>query len=162
MRQIGIERHSRVMRYSILIAVGLLAVIYLLARLRIGLPGTTFEARAAPGTATPAWLGDVTMLLLLAAIWPLQRMLRRIEAGDAFSVATVGDFRAFSAWLLALSLVRAVVPSLFAQAQARGAPIALALDIRDLLLLMVTLILFLVARLFERARMAEQDVAEIV
>ena len=165
MHKIDIGRHARWLRLAILAVVGLLAAVYLLARFGIRLPGVTIQSRSAPGAATPAWVGDVTLMLLATSLWPLQALLRKVESGDAFSVAMVRDFRAFAAWLLALSLFRVVVPTLFAQVQGsagHGARVALMLDLRDLLLLMFTLILFLVARLLERARAAEESMAEIV
>lgn len=165
MRKIGIERHARWLRLAIVAVVGLLAAVYLMARFGIGLPGLTIQSRSVAGSATPAWVGDVTLVLLAASLWPLQALLRKVEAGDAFSVAMVRDFRAFAAWLLALSLFRVVAPTLLSQFQesaAQGLRVALMLDLRDLLLLMFTLILFLVARLLERARAAEESMAEIV
>jgi hypothetical protein len=165
MRKFGIERHARWLRLAIPAVIGLLAALYLLARFGIGLSGVTVVSRSAAGGTAPVWLGDVTLLLLVASMWPLQRMLRKIEAGDAFSVAMVRDFRAFAAWLLALSLFRTVAPGLFAVLAAPAVDdvrVALTVDVRDLLLLMFTLILFLVARLLERARLAEEAMAEIV
>ena len=73
-------------------------------------------------------------------------------------------FRAFAFWLLLVAIVWIVAPiaggTRWPAGEARR--IEFTLQLRDLLTLGVALILFLVARLLERARAIDEEMREIV
>jgi hypothetical protein len=76
----------------------------------------------------------------------------------------IGAFRAFALWLLIVAIVWIVAPIVVAVISGPDAEhaYALKLQLRDLLTIGITLILFLVARLLERARAIDEEMREIV
>jgi hypothetical protein len=110
-------------------------------------------------------VGDGTVLLLLVALFRLTQMLRLIQMGEMFSVEVIGRFRSFAFWLLLLALYGLVAPTLLALAEGAATGthrLAFVLDFRQLLTLGITVLLFLLARLLERAREIEAEMREIV
>ena len=91
-------------------------------------------------------------------------MLGAIAEGDLFSARVVGAFRAFAFWLLLIALVWIVAPIVGALLAGPGEArhIELTFQLRDVLTVGVALILFLVARLLERARTIDEEMREIV
>lgn len=159
----GIVRAARRLRIGVLATASLLGLLYLAARLQLGGDRLQVERSAAAMSELAPFAGDVLVLLLAAALIPLLRMLRAVEQGEIFSVQVVGLFRSFAMWLLLVAVVSVAAPLLLAVVDgAEDHRIALRLDVRDLLGLAVTLLLFLVARLLERTRMIEAEMREIV
>ena len=88
-----------------------------------------------------------------------------MPTGDLFSARVVGAFRAFAFWLLLVALVWIVAPiaAVLARRSRRcAASIEFRLQLRDVLTVGIALILFLVARLLERARTIDEEMREIV
>lgn len=157
----GIARAARRLRIGVLVAGMLLGLLYLAGRLQLG--GDSLQIERGAVSALVPIAGDLQVLLLAAALDPLTRMLRAVEQGQLFSVQVVGLFRSFAMWLLLLAVVSVGAPLLLGLADGvDNHRIALRLNLRDLLSLAVTLLLFLIARLLERARTIEAEMREIV
>jgi hypothetical protein len=159
-----VVRGARRLRFALDAAIVAVALLYLLARLEIdvGAFKVAFGDPLAPGPA--AWLLDVGIVLLLVAFVRLHQMLTLLGAGEMFSIGVVRRFRDFAFWLL-LAAACGFAATLFGHlsgGQAHDGAVRLALDMRQLLFLAIAALLFLIARLLERAREFEQDSKEIV
>ncbi len=109
------------------------------------------------------WIADVSVMLLLVALWRLTQMLGRISSGELFSSAVISRFKSFAFWLLLTALFGLLAPAMaqFLQFPATE-QLAFVIDFSKLVTVGVTLVLFLIARLLERARQIEQENREIV
>jgi small-conductance mechanosensitive channel len=109
-------------------------------------------------------IADVSVLLLLIALTRLTQMLGRIAAGELFSAAVIGRFRGFAFWLLSMALLGLVAPAIIGLFASTSDPTALHLAIRysEVITVGVTLVLFLLARLLERARGLDEEVREFI
>ncbi len=109
-------------------------------------------------------IADITIVLLSVALYQLSRMLGAIADGDLFSARVVAAFRAFAFWLLLVALVWVVAPVTAVLLAGPGGShrFEFKLQLRDILTIGVALILFLVARLLERARTVDEELREIV
>jgi hypothetical protein len=117
--------------------------------------------------ADPRLTGTLVFGLIELALFQLLRMLGRISAGELFSVGVIRHFRGFAFWLMIVALVgvfgRMIATAISGPGLTPGQPhIALALDLRNVLTLGITLLLFLLARLLERARQIDEENREIV
>jgi hypothetical protein len=161
-----IARTAARLRIGLFAAVAVMVVLYLAARFQLQVGQAHVEYRSHGVTPAAARIaGDGTMVMLLVALWRLTQMLGLIRDGDMFSVDVVRRFRGFAFWLLLMALYGFAAPILLTFA--RGLPdgqhrIAFALDLRELLTVGITLLLFLLARLLERARAIEAEMREIV
>lgn len=159
----GIGRAARRLRIGVLLAGGILGLLYLASRLQLGGDSVQIERGMAAASPLAPWAGDVLVLLLAAALLPLIRLLRVVEQGELFSAKVVGLFRSFAMWLLLLTTASLGAPLLLELVEgARDGQLALRLNLRDLLVLAITLLLFLIARLIERARLIEDEMRAIV
>lgn len=104
--------------------------------------------------------GGVTILLEIA-LFELVRMLSLIGAGEYYSVRVVRHFRNFAGWLLSLALI-AFFASMLRPSQHGEMKIEVRIDFNSLLIVGLTLLLFLLARVLERAGEIEQENREIV
>lgn len=110
----------------------------------------------------------VSGVVFALGLWRLARMARRIEAGELFAPATIADMRAFTALVLASALVSILLPPLvaFARALATAPPgarqVTLSFSGGDFFGLLVSAILFLVARLLTEAQRIADDMNQIV
>ena len=161
-----IRRSATRLRWAVWLVVGAMTIGYAAGRLGLAAGFVRLESRSAFGESSAALIAaDLCVLLLVVAMWRLSQMLGALAAGDLFSARVVRGFRSFAWWLLLFAgvaiVAKWVVGSLPGQA---GGPhrIAIALDLSDLLMLGLTLILFLVARLLERARQIEDEMREFV
>lgn len=103
-------------------------------------------------------------LLVLAGLWQLVRMLALIEAGDRFSPRVTRRFRHF-ALLMLLAATTSAVATWFAPRtliDPHHRALTLTIDFRDIWVMLVAGILFLVARLLDEAQRIEADLGEIV
>ena len=109
-------------------------------------------------------LADVSILLLSVALYQLTKMLGAIAEGDLFSARVVKAFRSFAFWLLLVALVWIVAPVVAVLLAGPGDAhrMEFRLQMRDVLTVGIALILFLVARLLERARTVDEELREIV
>lgn len=143
----------------------------------LGLGAMLVAAVLLPGPAVhlgPASLPRPAALALSAAeiavVWlalfRLAAMLRRIERGERFSAGVTHDFRRFAAWLVSAAFVRIVMPpvlaTLLALANGGHGRVELGLADGDLVALLVSALLFFVARLFDEAAQYELDSRAII
>jgi hypothetical protein len=165
----SIRASARRLRYAALATIALfelvllLAVWLLLAGGRDSVPALQIRDSGLPPWAAAASLLLIGLLVGLALL-RLVRMLARVEAGAPFAAA--GDLRGFAFYLLLAVLVSVFAPALFglvAQAQA-GADhrLELALGSTELLALLVSALLFFVARLLDEAQRLADDHSQIV
>ena len=156
---------ARRLRWAVWIFWGCIVGAYAAGRFGLSLDYLSVRARASVEEAGPLMIiADITILLLSVALWQLGRMLGAIAEGDLFTARVVGAFRAFAFWLLLVALVWIVAPIvgvLFA-GPSDGHRLEFKLQLRDILTIGVALILFLVARLLERARTVDEELREIV
>jgi hypothetical protein len=149
---------------GIFLVMALMVLLYAAARLGLQFGAVKVESRVHGGLPGHGqWMADVTVVLLTIAFFQLTRMLGRLAAGDLFSAAAVGHFRSFALWLLITALfglAGPIVSPLLAGERAGG--FHFLLDFQKLLMVAVTLVLFLLARLLERARRLDEEVREFV
>src|SRR5947209_8793927 len=161
----SIAASARRLRIAVLAAFALFALIYLSARPGIGLigPPIHIKSRTIDELGTPYITDCLTALLAVSVYW-LAEALRAIAGGGLFSATVVRRFRLFALWLLIMALFGFVAPMI--AGAVLGPPgkhlIRIIVDARDLLLIGITLVLFLFARLLERARVIEDEMREIV
>ena len=149
------------LRAAVFITAGVLVALYVAARfgLQFGHARVIYEEHG-PATAAARLVNDVCVALLVAALFRLTQVLKRISEGDFFGIEVIRRFRSFAWWLLLMSVLELAGPSL-AQSSVPG-QIRFAIDSRDVLFLGITIFLFLLARLLERARTIEEEMREIV
>ena len=162
----GIIKAAARLRWGVFAAIATIALLYLAARFDLQPGGAHIEYQIHEVSTTVGKLvADSSVVLLLVALLRLTQMLRRIEHGELFSVAVIGRFRGFAFWLLLLALYGLVAPTIFALVEGaahRSHQFAFVIDFRQLLTLGITVLLFLLARLLERAREIEAEMREIV
>ena len=150
------------MQLAVIGSVIVLAFLYLAARLGLSAGPVQVELGGHAAGITPLpWVADIGMLFLIAALWRLAQMLGLLAAGNLFTAEVISRFRAFAFWLMLSALVGVSSPLLTEMFGDPGAR-RMAIDLRQWLMLLVTLFLFLLARLLERARVLEEDAREIV
>jgi hypothetical protein len=142
------------------------ACTYIAGRLGLTAGPIRFETRSSVEHGVLGQLcSDGLVALLGISMWRLTQMLGAIADGDLFSVRVVRGFRSFAFWLLLLALLGIIAPILLELTKMQSGPVhrlAFPIELRDILALGVTLILFLVARILERARQIEDEMREIV
>lgn len=114
------------------------------------------------------------MILLVAtgvpfalALWELSRMLGRAEQGEIFSQPTIAHLRRFALFVLATAIVSICLPPIVAIAAALSAgqgleQVIVSFDGGDLFVLLVSALLFFVARLFEEGQRIADENRQIV
>ena len=162
----SIETAAARLRWGVLIGWVLLLLAYLAGRFGLAAGSLRFETHAS-GAGIPGGLAlsDLSIILLTIALFRLSQMLSAIAGGETFSADVVRSFRGFAFWLFLLALTWVVGPlaaELLREQSGAERELEFRLQVRDLLTLGITLILFLVARLLERARLIEEDMREIV
>jgi hypothetical protein len=100
-------------------------------------------------------------LVLEIALFELARMLTLVASGEYFSVRVIQHFRSFAGWLLFLALL-GFFGSMIRHSVSGGIGIEIGINFDYLLAVGLTLLLFLLARLLERAGEIEQENREIV
>ena len=115
----------------------------------------------------PAWPTVIALLLIGLfvglALWRLARMLAKVEAGSPFGAAA--DLRGFALFLLLSVLVSILAPVAAQGIAAIGDEshrVSLQLGLGELLMLLVTALLFFVARLLDEAQAIADDASQIV
>ena len=162
----SISRSAARLRWLVFVAMTVLAAVYLVARLHLQVSGVHIEYLIhGMDSRVGEIVGDISMALLLISLFVLTQMLRRIAHGELFSAGVVRSFRIFALWLLLLALFQLIAPAAlhFAEIAPSGRhELRLAIDMRNILTVGITLLLFLLARLLERARQIEDEMREIV
>ena len=152
------------MRIGIFAVMALMVILYGAGRFGLQLGGAKVEARVhGQDPSTAMLMADGTLLLLVVAFYQLTRMLGRIASGEMFTAQVIGHFRGFALWLLITALFGLAGPLAASLVASGGANhFEFVLDFQKLLLVVVTLVLFLLARLLERARRLEEENREFV
>lgn len=162
----AIARSAARLRWAVFTAMAFMAGLYLAARLGLELGQARVEYERHGATAQAAgFIGDVLVLLILVALYQLTAMLRRIAAGELFTAGVIGRFRSFALWLLLSALFGLLAPiglQLLGLVPGTGHRIRVAIDFREVIVVGVTLVLFLLARLLERARGLDEEMREFV
>lgn len=161
-----IGRTARRLRWGVWIFWTCVIAAYAASRFGLSLRGAVeVQAHSSEAEAgTPMIVADISIVLLSVALFQLSRMLAAIGEGDLFTARVVGAFRAFAFWLLLVALVWVAAPivAVFLTGPDENHRLAFKLQLRDVLTIGVALILFLVARLLERARTIDEEMREIV
>jgi hypothetical protein len=160
----GIRSTASRLRWVVIATMGAIILLFLLAQLGVDYPGFRVETREA-GTAGARLRAVGTLILLVLAMLRLVQMLGLIAAGELFGADVVRRFRGFAFWLLMMAsfdFLAPILAALLAPSPGGERRIAIILDVRALLIVGLTMLLFLVARLLERARELEAEVGEFV
>lgn len=138
------------------------ALLYAAARFEVMLGEVQVVAQAR-GEGPLLWLArDISALLLLAALWQLASMLRQVELGERFSLKVTGRFRRFALLLFLAAAVTLVAPLAGLIVPPASGRVEMAFSFRDVWTMLVTGVLFLVARLLDEAQQIETEMSEIV
>jgi hypothetical protein len=160
-----IGRTATRLRWTVWIFWVCVLLAYAVGRLGLTFGVVRVQAHSAAGDA-PSFMmiADISILLLSVALYQLTKMLGAIADGDLFSARVVRAFRAFAFWLLLVALVWIVAPvvAVLLAGPDDASRLEFRLQMRDVLTVGIALILFLVARLLERARMVDEELREIV
>jgi len=164
-----IRASARRLRYVALAAIALFELLLLFAVfVLIAGRRDDFPALHINDSGLPPWIAAASLLLigLLVgiALFRLARMLGRVEAGAPFAAA--GDLRGFAFYLLLAVLASVLVPTLLGVGAdlAAGARhrVAFSMGGTELLALLVSALLFFVARLLDEAQRLADDHSQIV
>lgn len=162
----AITRSAARLRLAVLLTILAMVALYALARLGMPLGTARVDYRAnGADVASTQIIGDITVALLVIALFRLSQMLGHIRAGQLFSAPVVARFRSFAFWLLIMALFELIAPTaaqLLTLSHGGDHRIEISVDFRDILTVAVTLVLFLLARLLERARTLDEENREFV
>ena len=152
------------LRYGVFAAMAAMVLLYAAGRFGLDIGTAHVEYQSHAAAAWSRAIGDLSLVLLLVALVRLAQMLRAIAAGDLFSARVIGHFRGFAFWLLLTALFGLIAPPL---SQLLSLPsgnhrFEIRIDFQEVLTVGVTLVLFLLARLLERARRLDEEVREFV
>ena len=149
-------------RLRIFVIVLMVAIAAVIALTWLGpTAGVHVEMRGHTAGVDPRIAATVQTLLLEIALFELAQMLTLLGSGEFFSVGVIRHFRRFALWLLLLALIGLFAPMLQLPNNQHMAT-AIAIDFREIVSVGITLLLFLLARLLERAGEIEQENREIV
>lgn len=165
MARSSIAKTAARLRWAVRIVWGCILLVYVAGRFGLDVGALKVQARATSGdVGAYISVADLLIVLLSVALWQLSRMLGAIAAGDLFSARVIGNFRGFALWLLVVAVVGIIAPIAVALLTGSdpGHRFEFKLQLRDLMTIGITLILFLVARLLERARTIDEEIREIV
>jgi len=159
-----ISRSASRLRWAVISAMAVMTLLYIAGRFGLQVGSARIEYRThGPDIPAARMLADFLLLLLLVALFRLTQMLGRITSGEFFSAAVIGHFRGFAFWLLLMALLGLVGPVVVGLI---GPPAhgryMFAIKYDGIITVGVTLVLFLLARLLERARRLEEENREFV
>ena len=162
----SVGRSAARLRLAVFITMGAMVVLYVAARLglQFGHARIIYQEHG-PGTLASHLINDACVALLIIALLRLTQVLKRVSEGDYFGIEVIRRFRSFAWWLLMMSLLEMVGPwivPLFDRPVSGPRVISFALDSRDVLFLGLTILLFLLARLLEKARAIDEEMRGIV
>ena len=164
MDNFAIARSARRLRIGVMVAIAAIVGIYLMGRF-----GPVGPVRVETHADSAGWLPramvDVTLVLFIIALFRLSQMLGAVADGPLFGPRVTRAFRGFAFWLFLATLIDVMASPAFAVAdaiRAGGGRSALVFELRDLLMLLGALFLFLLARMLEQARALETELEEIV
>lgn len=161
-----IRRSASRLRILVFAAMALIVLVYVAAQLNLQFGGAHVEYRGRElGVPYEQAIGAISLLLLLTALFRLAQMLRLIADGELFTMPVIRHFRGFALWLLVMAAFEMVAPvaaGMLGAAATRPHLVRLMFDLRDVLTLGITLLLFLLANLLERARRLDEEMREFV
>ena len=158
----ALRRDAARLRIVVIVAMVLLGSAILLAWVGGPLGIARVEMREHSGAFDPRLTGTISMVLIEVALFRLTQMLGAIANGDLFSSRVIRHFRGFAFWLFLVALGGALLPLIGSLAGTGPHRVAVVLDLTKILAVAVTLLLFLLARLLERARQLDEEMREIV
>ena len=161
-----VARSAARLRMAVFITMGAMLLLYGAARagLQLGHARVEYQEHG-PGSPAAHLISDASVVLLVVALFRLTQALKRISEGDFFGIDVIRRFRSFAWWLLVMSLFELFGPALAQFIDASGSAshqLRFAIDSRDVLFVGITVLLFLLARLLERARAIDEEMREIV
>ena len=162
----AIRLYAGRLRLAVLVVFGVVLTLILCGHfgVRIGSAPVLLQSRSIPLLGTFG-IADIVLMLIGIAIYWLSEGLGAVAAGALFSRAVVRPFRLFALWMLIAALFNTLAPMVLAASGISTGGrhhILLIVDVRDLLLVGLTLLLLLIARLLERARAIQDEMSEIV
>ena len=158
----GISRSAARLRIAVIVVMAVLALLVGLVWFGSAAGPVRVEVHDSGMWSDPRWSATIVFVLVELALFQLMQMLAAIRDGELFSVRVVGHFRQFAFWLMVLAIFGVAGPLIGSALGNDRGNVALILDLRHLITLGVTLLLFLLARLLERARQIEEEVQEFV
>ena len=161
MDNVTLPRRARALQLAVIGSMVVIVLLYVAARFSAAFGRVRVELGGHAGVPELPWASDIGMLLLVVALGRLAQMLGLLAAGNLFTVEVIGRFRGFAFWLM-LSAMVGVSHPLLAELLGAADPRRMAFDLRQWLMLLVTLFLFFLARLLERARALEEEAREII
>lgn len=159
---------ARVLRLIAIAALALIVIAFVISRLGLYLGPQVMVVRQGHGAdSLVANLAatDAGVLLFAVSLAQLIRLLGRLGSGELFGPAVTGAFRTFAFWLLLSAAVAIGGPLLAGLAGALSDASHRAefrISIRDVMFLVASLVIFLVARMFDEAARIESELEEIV
>lgn len=161
----SIARSARRLRFMVITGIVLIVAVYLVGLFGPQLGPVRVQSHPdARGSSGQVVIGLILLLFVLALI-RLAQMLSAVADGPLFGPRVTRAFRGFAFWLFLSTLVDVLAVPALAVADriaAGGGRAELAFELRDLLMLAGTLLLFLLARMLEQARAIEAELEEIV
>ena len=162
----AIKRYAERLRLGVFVVFALLLVLVAFGHFGMRIAGAPVLLQSrTPNFAGNFGMGDGILLLLAVAVYWLTEGLRAVAGGAIFSRTVVRSFRMFALWMLIVAVFSAVAPTLLATsrlATAHHHRLMIMIDVRDLLLVAITLLLLLISHMFERARALDDEMREIV
>ena len=162
MKATQVGRFARRLRHGVLTLALLLALATAASILLPAAPGQGGASLAADGLpqTLAAGIAVISVGLALIGLLELGRMLRLVEADAAFSPRATRHLKNFASLLIAAVLAATIAPGLVRLIRHEG--LILSLDSSDALLLLVSILIFLIARLFDAAARYQEDSRSIV
>jgi hypothetical protein len=159
-RRLRVGTLAGLLATTLLVAAAGLATLLGIGGLHLGTTGS-----GAPDAETAGAL--VSGIPFALGLWRLLAMLRRIERGEVFERATIADLRGFALWVLVSSIASIVAPPLIELllGLVRGGDsltVTLSFESGDFFALLVSALLFFIARLFGEAQRIADDNRQIV
>lgn len=165
----GVRIAAGRLRVAVIVVMVLVAAALALAWTgdRFGSARVEMRDHVAGGVVDPLIGATVAIAFAEIALLQLVRMLAAIAAGESFSVRVIGHFRSFAFWLMLMALAELALPLVaslagFGPDGVGNARFAFVIDLGSVIMVGVTFLLFLLARLLERARLIEEEIREIV
>lgn len=158
---------ARVLRLIAIAALALIVIAFVISRLGLYLGPQVMVVRQGHGadSLVANLATDAGVLLFAVSLAQLIRLLGRLGSGELFGPAVTGAFRTFAFWLLLSAAVAIGGPLLAGLAGALSDASHRAefrISIRDVMFLVASLVIFLVARMFDEAARIESELEEIV
>jgi hypothetical protein len=152
------------LRLLVFFAMASVVLIFAAARLDLQLAHAHVEYRL-HGTPYEPYIALGSIVLLVVALFRLTQMLSEIARAQLFGVPVIRHFRGFALWLLLMAVFEFVAPlvaGVLGAGASRPHMVRITIDLRDVLTVGITLLLFLLARLLERARRLDEEMREFV